>query len=172
MLFPEAAAKTPKEKFLFEPTCFFYNNYIVIIIYYYAAFALELREKKLLSIVMINKHTIIENTCLLINNILPVMYEWFTCQHLWCVFVNCRNDADLSMRADSFATSFECKKTMAFINWHNFFSFLLLLAHFLNLFAGPFFCCSKALTRLLGCDRCARCMHVLSFISLYCVNAP
>lgn len=51
-----------------------------MIIYNNSAFALDSqreRKEKLLSIVMINKHTIIENMCLLINNIIyvAIMYE-------------------------------------------------------------------------------------------------
>jgi hypothetical protein len=58
--------KTPKEEFSLNPRA----SFITIILLLLCTTALEMRERKeLLSIVMINKHTIIENTCLLINNI-------------------------------------------------------------------------------------------------------
>jgi hypothetical protein len=47
------------------------------------------RRKKLLSIVMINKHTIIENMCLLINNISPLCMNGSHVSSISDVFVNC-----------------------------------------------------------------------------------
>lgn len=71
-----------QKKILFEPTCSFIT--IILLLYTIICFGMlsaisnakerKKRKKKLLSIVMINKHTIIENMCLLINNIFALLY--------------------------------------------------------------------------------------------------
>lgn len=70
-----------QKKILFEPTCSFIT--IILLLYTILCFGMlsaisnakeKKKRKKLLSIVMINKHTIIENMCLLINNIFALLY--------------------------------------------------------------------------------------------------